>query len=66
MNGEIFSTLQKAKVAIEGWRGHENTNTVRPHSSLGSPPDRAKACLATMANTAGSLGLASHVEDSAF
>jgi hypothetical protein len=37
MNGEIFSTLQKAKVAIEGWRGHENTNTVRPHSSLGAP-----------------------------
>ena len=29
------------------------------------PPDRANACLATVANTAGALGLASHVEQSA-
>ena len=29
------------------------------------PPDRANACLATVGNTAGALGLASHVEDSA-
>jgi glycine cleavage system transcriptional repressor len=29
------------------------------------PPDRANACLATVANTAGTLGLASHIEDSA-
>ena len=29
------------------------------------PPDRANACLATVANTAGSLGLACQVEDSA-
>ena len=28
-------------------------------------PDRANACLATVANTAGSLGLACQVEDSA-
>src|SRR3954452_4937063 len=28
------------------------------------PPDRASPCLATVANTAGALGLASHVEDS--
>lgn len=28
------------------------------------PPDRAGACLATVANTAGALGLASRVEDS--
>ena len=30
------------------------------------PPDRASSCLATVANTAGALGLASHVEESAF
>jgi glycine cleavage system transcriptional repressor len=29
------------------------------------PPGRANMCLATVANTAGSLGLASHVEESA-
>jgi glycine cleavage system transcriptional repressor len=29
------------------------------------PPDWANACLATVANTAGALGLASHIEDSA-
>jgi len=30
------------------------------------PPDRASSCLATVANTAGALGLASHAEKSAF
>jgi len=30
------------------------------------PPDRASLCLATVANTAGALGLASHAEESAF
>src|SRR4051794_34592339 len=29
------------------------------------PPDRASTCLATVANTAGALGLASHVEETA-
>jgi len=29
------------------------------------PPDRATTCLATVANTAGALGLASHAEESA-
>ena len=29
------------------------------------PPDRASTCLATVANTAGALGLASHAEESA-
>src|SRR5215204_5331278 len=29
------------------------------------PPDRASSCLATVANTAGALGLASHAEESA-
>jgi len=29
------------------------------------PPERASPCLATVANTAGALGLASHAEESA-
>ena len=36
LNGEIFSTLQEAKVLIERWRAHYNT--LRPHSSLGYRP----------------------------
>src|ERR1700704_2629229 len=36
LNGEIFYTLQEAKVIIESWRRHYNT--VRPHSSLGYRP----------------------------
>ena len=31
LNGEIFYTLQEAKVIIENWRRHYNT--IRPHSS---------------------------------
>jgi len=33
LKGEIFYTLEEAKVIIESWRRHYNT--VRPHSSLG-------------------------------
>jgi putative transposase len=33
LNGEIFYSLEEAKVIIEGWRRHYNT--LRPHSSLG-------------------------------
>jgi putative transposase len=36
LNGEIFYSLQEAKVIIEGWRKHYNTE--RPHSSLGYKP----------------------------
>ncbi|MBA1154927.1 IS3 family transposase [Microvirga mediterraneensis] len=36
LKGEIFYTLQEAKVVIENWRRHYNT--VRPHSSLGYRP----------------------------
>ena len=32
LNGEIFYTLKKAKIIIEGWRQHHNT--IRPHASL--------------------------------
>src|SRR3954447_4083992 len=34
--GEIFYTLQEAKVVIESWRRHYNA--VRPHASLGYRP----------------------------
>jgi putative transposase len=36
LKGEIFYTLQEARVIIESWRRHYNT--VRPHSSLGYRP----------------------------
>jgi putative transposase len=36
LNGEIFYTLNEAKIVIEVWRRHYNT--VRPHSSLGYRP----------------------------
>ncbi len=41
LNGEIFYTLQEAKVLIERWRVHYNT--VRPHSSLGYRPPAPEA-----------------------
>jgi transposase InsO family protein len=36
LNGEIFYSLQEARVVIESWRRH--FNTVRPHGSLGYRP----------------------------
>jgi len=36
LNGEIFYSLQEAKVVIESWRRHYNS--VRPHASLGYRP----------------------------
>jgi hypothetical protein len=36
LDGEIFYTLNEAKIVIEAWRRHYNT--VRPHSSLGYKP----------------------------
>jgi putative transposase len=41
LNGEIFYTLEEAKVIIESWRRHYNT--VRPHSSLGYRPPAPEA-----------------------
>jgi len=32
LNGEIFDTMQEAKVLIEKWRCYNNT--IRPHSAL--------------------------------
>jgi putative transposase len=36
LNGEIFYTLNEARIVIEQWRRHYNT--VRPHSALGWKP----------------------------
>ena len=36
LNGELFYTLNEAKIVIEGWRRHYNT--IRPHSSLRHHP----------------------------
>lgn len=36
LDGEIFYSLQEAKIIIESWRNHYNTK--RPHSSLGGRP----------------------------
>lgn len=41
LNGEIFGSLNEAKVLIEQWRRHYNT--VRPHSSLGYRPPAPQA-----------------------
>ncbi len=43
LNGEIFYTLQEAKVLLERWRWHYNH--VRPHSSLGYKPPAPEAKL---------------------
>ncbi len=43
LNGEIFYTLQEAKILIERWRLHYNH--VRPHSSLGYKPPAPKTFL---------------------
>jgi transposase InsO family protein len=43
LDGEIFYTLEEAKVVIESWRRHYNT--VRPHSSLGYRPPAPEAVL---------------------
>lgn len=41
LNGEIFETLNEAKVLIEQWRIHYNRK--RPHSSLGYRPPAPEA-----------------------
>jgi len=43
LNGEIFYTLQEAKVLIEAWR--RQYNTIRPHSSLGYRPPAPEVLL---------------------
>ncbi len=43
LNGEIFYSLAEARIVIEGWRQHYNTE--RPHSSLGYKPPAPAAIL---------------------
>ena len=43
LNGEIFYTLQEAKILIEAWR--RQYNTIRPHSSLGYRPPAPEVLL---------------------
>jgi putative transposase len=45
LNGEVFSTLQEAKIIIENWRCHYNA--IRPHSSLGYRPPAPEAFVPT-------------------
>jgi hypothetical protein len=41
LNGEIFYTLNAARVLVEQWRHHYNT--VRPHSAVGYRPPAPEA-----------------------
>ena len=46
LKGDIFDTLQEAKILIERWRVHYNT--VRPHSSLGYRPPAPETTIALL------------------
>ena len=43
LNGEVFYSLQEARVVIEAWRRHYNT--LRPHSALGYRPPAPEVAL---------------------
>ena len=43
LDGELFYSLAEAKIVIERWRHHYNTQ--RPHSSLGYKPPAPHALL---------------------
>ncbi|MBM3492652.1 MAG: IS3 family transposase [Alphaproteobacteria bacterium] len=43
LNGEVFYSLAEARIVIESWRQHYNTQ--RPHSSLGYRPPEPSAML---------------------
>ena len=45
LDGEIFYTLEEARVIIENWRRHYNE--VRPHSSLGYKPPAPEILIST-------------------
>jgi putative transposase len=45
LDGEIFYTLEEARVIIENWRRHYNE--VRPHSSLGYKPPASEVLIST-------------------
>jgi len=46
LNGEIFMTLEEAKILIEQWR--REYNQVRPHSALGYRPPAPEAILSAV------------------
>ena len=50
LNGEIFDTLQEAKVLIERWR--REYNEFRPHSALGYRPPAPEAILSCSSGSA--------------
>ena len=50
LNGEIFTTLQEAKVLTEVWR--RDYNQVRPHSSLGYKPPAPETISGPLSATA--------------
>ena len=50
LNGEIFTTLQEAKVLTEVWQ--RQYNRVRPHSSLGYRPPVPETVLGQLVATA--------------
>jgi transposase InsO family protein len=50
LNGEIFYTLQEARVVIEAWR--REYNEVRPHSALGYSPPAPEAVMPAEAASA--------------
>jgi putative transposase len=47
LDGEIFYSLQEAKVVIESWRRHYNS--IRPHASLGYRPPAPEVFVPTFA-----------------
>jgi len=47
LDGEIFYTLQEAKVVVEAWRRHYNA--VRPHGSLGYKPPAPEVIMPAIA-----------------
>jgi len=52
LNGEIFYTLNEARIAIESWRRHYNT--LRPHGSLGYKPPAPEVFVPALAAPAAS------------
>jgi transposase InsO family protein len=54
LNAEVFHTLAEAKVLIEQWRRHYNTQ--RPHSSLGYRPPAPEVLLPMLTSPPGQSG----------
>jgi putative transposase len=52
LDGEIFYSLAEARIVIESWRRHYNTE--RPHGSLGYKPPAPEVFFPALAARAGS------------